>query len=167
MSRHRRPFSLLAALTAVAASAALTGCSPGDSEARVVPPSAPPTDVAGFCAALHEELPGTVQGLARTRTEPESDLTAAWGGSAIVLRCGIPQPPKMLDPTQDGGEINGVGWLIERLANADGGGFRFTTVMRLAYTEIRVDKEHATDAQMLVGLSAAIARTVPEGISSY
>lgn len=39
--------------------------------------------------------------------------------------------------------------------------------MRLAYTEVQVDKEHATDAGMLVGLSTAISATVPEGISSY
>lgn len=164
MSRHRRPFSLLAALTALAASAALAGCSPGGAEARVDPPSAPPADVAGLCAALHEELPGTVAGAARTPALPESDLTAAWGGSAIVLRCGIPRPAKMLDEKQDGVDVNGVGWLLEKL---DDGGFRFTTTMRLAYTEVRVDKEHATDAGMLVGLSAVIAKAVPEGLASY
>ncbi|MFD9301203.1 DUF3515 domain-containing protein [Streptomyces sp. NPDC060048] len=164
MSRHRRPLSLLAALTALAAPAALAGCSPGGSEARVTPPSAPPAEVAGLCAALHEELPATVSGLDRTPAVPASDLTAAWGGSAIVLRCGIARPGKMADEAQDGVDVNGVGWLLEKL---DDGGFRFTTGMRLAYTEVRVDKEHATDAGMLVGLSAAIAKTVPRGVSSY
>ncbi|MCJ0872456.1 DUF3515 domain-containing protein [Streptomyces sp. AP-93] len=163
MSRHRRPFSLLAALTALAASAALAGCSPGESEARVEPPSAPPADVAGPCAALHKKLPQTVARLDRAQAVPESDLTAAWGGSAIVLRCGVGRPVKMLDPKQDGIEVNGVGWLVERL---DDGGVRFTTGLRVAYTEVLVDKEHATDAGMLVGLSAAIAETVPVGISS-
>ncbi|WP_308369297.1 MULTISPECIES: DUF3515 domain-containing protein [unclassified Streptomyces] len=143
---------------------ALPGCTPGDSDARVDPPPTPPADVAGLCAALHKELPGTVAGLARTRTDPESDLTAAWGGSAIVLRCGIAKPPKMVDPAQNGVEVNGVRWLLEKL---DNGGFRFTTGARLAYTEVRVDKEHATDAGMLVGLSAVVAKTVPQGISSY
>ncbi len=60
--------------------------------------------------------------------------------------------------------MNDVAWLLEKL---DDGGFRFTTGLRLAYTEVRVDKEHATDAGMLVGLSTAIAATVPEGVSSY
>lgn len=163
MSRHRRPFSLLAALTALAASAALAGCSPGESEARVEPPSAPPADVADLCAALHKELPRTVARLDRASAVPKSDLTAAWGGSAIVLRCGVGKPVKMLDEKQDGIEVNGVGWLVERL---DDGGVRFTTGLRLAYTEVLVDKEHATDAGMLVGLSAAIAKTVPVGIAS-
>ncbi|MFJ4780542.1 DUF3515 domain-containing protein [Streptomyces sp. NPDC088762] len=163
MSLHRRPVRLLA-LPAFSALLALAGCAPGDSEARVDPPPTPPADVAGFCAALHEELPEKVGGLARTRTAPESDLTAAWGGSAIVLRCGIPKPPAMTDPQQDGVHVNGVAWLLEKREN---GGFRFTTGMRLAYTEVLVDKEHATDAGMLVGLSTAIAATVPEGISSY
>lgn len=46
-------------------------------------------------------------------------------------------------------------------------GYRFITGLRLAYTEVRVDKEHFTDAGMLVGLSAVVAKTVPEGIASY
>ncbi|MEV6680405.1 DUF3515 family protein [Streptomyces erythrochromogenes] len=163
MSLHRRPVRVLAMPVALAVSV-LVACTPGGSEARVDPPPAPPADVAGFCAALHKELPETVAGLARTRTEPESDLTASWGGSAIVLRCGIAKPPKMLDPKQEGVHVNDVAWLLEKL---DDGGFRFTTGLRLAYTEVRVDKEHATDAGMLVGLSTAIAATVPEGISSY
>ncbi|MFD9408269.1 DUF3515 domain-containing protein [Streptomyces sp. NPDC059989] len=166
MSLHRRPVRLLV-LPAFSALLALAGCAPGDSEARVDPPPTPPADVAGFCAALHKELPEKVAGLARTETAPESDLTAAWGGSAIVLRCGIPKPAEMADPKQDGVHVNGVAWLLEKLPDDTGGGFRFTTGLRRAYTEVRVDKEHATDAGMLVGLSAAIAATVPEGISSY
>lgn len=169
MSHHRRPrrvrvSSALSAVPAVSALLALAACSPGDSQARVDPPSTPPADIAGFCAALHKELPETVAGLARTPTEPESGLTAAWGGSAIVLRCGIPKPPKMADPKQEGVHVNDVAWLLEKLP---GGEFRFTTGMRKAYTEVRVDREHATDAGMLVGLSDVIAKTVPEGISSY
>lgn len=163
MSLHRRPLRLLA-LPAVPVLLVLAGCAPGEAGADVQPPPAPPADVARLCAALHEELPKTVAGLARTGTAPASDLTAAWGGSAIVLRCGVPKPPKMADPEQDGVHVNGVAWLLEQTG---GGGFRFTTGMRLAYTEVLVDKEHATDAGMLVGLSEAVAKTVPEGISSY
>ncbi|MGW0390105.1 DUF3515 family protein [Streptomyces sp. NPDC003042] len=163
MSLHRRRLRLPALLALLA----LAGCAPGDSEARVDPPPAPPADVAGLCAALHEELPRTVAGLARTPTEPASDLTASWGGSAIVLRCGIPKPPAMADPKQEGVEVNGVAWLLEKRPDSAGGGFRFTTGARLAYTEVRVDKQHATDAGMLVELSGAVAATVPVGISSY
>ncbi|MFG2297302.1 DUF3515 domain-containing protein [Streptomyces sp. NPDC048603] len=163
MSLHRRPVGLLA-LPALVAALSLAGCAPGDRVARVAPPPSPPAEVAVLCAALHGELPDTVAGLARTGTDPESELTAAWGGSAIVLRCGIPRPGKMLDPEQDGITVNGVGWLMEQPA---GGGFRFTTGLRKAYTEVVVDEAHAKDAGMLVGLSAAIARTVPEGIASY
>ncbi|MGR4884086.1 DUF3515 family protein [Streptomyces sp. LARHCF249] len=166
MSLHRRPLRvrIVSAVPAALALSGLAACSPGSSEARVDPPPTPPAKVAGLCAALHEELPETVAGLARTRTEPQSALTAAWGGSAIVLRCGIPKPRAMADPKQEGVHVNGVAWLLEKL---DDGGFRFTTGLREAYTEVVVDKEHATDAGMLVGLSTAVAATVPEGISSY
>lgn len=163
MSLHRRPLRVLA-LPAVSALVAVSACSPGESVARVDPPAAPPAAVGKLCADLLAELPETVAGLAWTRTEPVSGLTAAWGGSAIVLRCGIPKPPAMADPKQEGVHVNGVAWLLEKL---DDGGFRFTTGLRKAYTEVVVDKEHATDAGLLVGLSTAVAKTVPEGISSY
>ncbi|MGW5846460.1 DUF3515 domain-containing protein [Streptomyces sp. NPDC055254] len=166
MSLHRRPLRLLA-LPAVPVLLALPACAPDGSRVRVDPPPTPPAAVAELCAALHHKLPETVAGLARTTTEPESALTAAWGGSAIVLRCGIPKPPEMADPEQEGVHVNDVAWLLEKLPESAGGGFRFTTGLRKAYTEVRVDKEHATDAGMLVGLSAAIAETVPEGISPY
>ncbi|MFD3540837.1 DUF3515 domain-containing protein [Streptomyces sp. NPDC058662] len=166
MSFHRRPLRLLA-LPAVPVLLALPACSPEGSRARVDPPPTPPAAVAELCAALHGKLPATVAGLERTATEPESPLTAAWGGSAIVLRCGIPKPPEMADPEQEGVQVDDVAWLLEKLPAGAGGGFRFTTGLRKAYTEVRVDKEHATDAGMLVGLSAAIAETVPEGISPY
>lgn len=170
MSLHRRPVPVrivsgVSAVPAALALLAVAACSPGGSgAARVEPPPPPPAEVAGLCAALHEELPDSVAGLERTVTEPPSALTAAWGGSAIVLRCGIPKPPAMADPDQEGVHVNGVAWLLEKL---DDGGFRFTTGGREAYTEVVVDKEHATDAGMLVGLSTAVAATVPEGVSSY
>ncbi|WP_327278758.1 MULTISPECIES: DUF3515 domain-containing protein [unclassified Streptomyces] len=166
MSTHRRPVRI-PTLSVLAVVLALAGCTPGDSEARVDPPPTPPADVAGFCAALHKELPETVAGLERSGSAPKSDLTAAWGGSAIVLRCGIPKPPEMADPKLDGIEVNGVQWLSQKLPDSAGGGYRFITGLRLAYTEVRVDKEHFTDAGMLVGLSAVVAKTVPEGIASY
>ncbi|QES48033.1 DUF3515 domain-containing protein [Streptomyces venezuelae] len=169
---HHRPvrlpvLSALVALAALVAVPALAGCTPGGSVVRLEPPPTPPAEVAELCAALHEELPDTVAGLERTETDPRSELTAAWGGSAIVLRCGIAKPPKMADPRQEGIQVNEVAWLMEPLAETAGGGFRFTTGLRRAYTEVTVDKEHAKDAGMLVGLSDAIAKTVPAGISSY
>ncbi|MFJ3928405.1 DUF3515 family protein [Streptomyces sp. NPDC090022] len=163
MSLHRRSRRLPALVAALV----LAGCAPGDREARVEPPPTPPAAVAGLCAALHEELPDRVAGLARGETAPRSDLTAAWGGSAIVLWCGIPRPREMADPKQEGVHVNGVAWLLEQLPAAEGGGFRFTTGGRMAYVQVTVDKEHAKDAGMLVGLSDAIAKTVPEGIASY
>ncbi|WP_327416636.1 DUF3515 domain-containing protein [Streptomyces sp. NBC_01233] len=163
MTSHRRPLRVLA-LPAALALLGLAACSPGGSEARVDPPPTPPAAIGELCAALHEELPETVAGLERTRAEPESALTAAWGGSAIVLRCGVPKPPEMLDEKQEGVHVNDVAWLLDKQSD---GGFRFVSGMRKAYTEVLVDKEHATDAGMLVGLSTAIAKTVPLGFSSY
>ncbi|MER7762176.1 DUF3515 domain-containing protein [Streptomyces sp. NPDC097619] len=130
-----RPFRLSAASAAACALLALAGCSAGDARARVTPPPAPPADVAQLCAALHEELPAEVSGEERRDTEPASGLTAAWGGAAIVLRCGVPRPPEMSDPKAEGVEVDGVGWLVQSL---NGGGKRFTTTYRTAYVEVSV-----------------------------
>ncbi|MCB5168571.1 DUF3515 domain-containing protein [Streptomyces bambusae] len=163
---RRRPFLLLPA-SAAALLAALAGCSSGDVRAQVEPPPAPPADVAELCAALHGELPETVAGEDRSATVPASGLTAAWGGGAIVLRCGIPKPVDLILATATTGqvEVNGVGWLIEK-QRADGS-FRFVTGGRQAYVEVVVDKAHATDAGLLVPLGPAIAKAIPAGSSLH
>ncbi|MFJ7153753.1 DUF3515 domain-containing protein [Streptomyces sp. NPDC101118] len=154
-------------LPVLAACLALAGCTPGSARAEVTPPPAPPADVVAMCSALHGALPETVAGLDREDPEPSSDLTAAWGGAAIVLRCGVPKPLDLISDAQSTGqvEVNGVGWLIGK--RRDDGSFRFVTGGRLAYVEVVVDREHATDAGLLVAFGPAVEKSVPVGISSY
>ncbi|MFJ5551632.1 DUF3515 domain-containing protein [Streptomyces sp. NPDC093225] len=156
-------------LPVLAAALALAGCSSGDARAEVTPPPAPPADVAKLCAALHDALPETVAGQDREDPEPASDLTAAWGGAAIVLRCGVPKPVDLISALADTSagqvEVNGVGWMIGK--RREDGSVRFVTASRLAYVEVVVDEEHATDAGLVVPLGPAIEKTVPQGVSSY
>ncbi|MGW1763216.1 DUF3515 domain-containing protein [Streptomyces sp. NPDC002073] len=157
-SIRRRPFRLPA--LAAAALLALAGCSSGDARAQVDPPPAPPADLAQLCAALHRELPAEVAGEDRLDPEPASELTAAWGGAAIVLRCAVPRPPEMDDPKSDGVDVDGVGWLVQRLPD---GASRFTTTYRKAYVEVtvaaRVEGDGAVGA--LTDFTAPVKKSVP------
>jgi hypothetical protein len=143
-------------IAAAAALLATAGCAGGP---RVEVPS-PPPDQAARCAALHRELPGTVDGLERTEPEPASELTAAWGDSAIVLRCGVPRPERMSDAQSQGVEADGVNWLLEETAD----GPRFTTAYREAYVEVRMDRRYRHDVTPLAELAGPVRRTVPASL---
>lgn len=124
----------------------------------------------GLCRNLDKVLPAKVDGERRADPEPASALTAGWGSPAIILRCGVPQPPKMIDPkVADGrdpdavaGGVNGVDWLMEK---QDGGGYLFTTANREAYVEVRAP-EGVDSSGVLIDLAAAVKKAIPEGIAS-
>jgi hypothetical protein len=146
----------------------VAGCSSADDSASLVVPS-PDATAAELCQNLDGVLPKKVDGLGRRDPEPASALTAGWGNPAIILRCGVERPPKMVDPkVAEGtdpdavaGGVNGVDWLMEK---TDGGGYRFTTAGRRAYVEVTVPK--GTDSSsVLIDLASAVKKAVPEGIA--
>ncbi|WP_105970653.1 DUF3515 domain-containing protein [Streptomyces geranii] len=162
---RRRPF----ALPVLALLIVVTGCSSADDSASAAVPE-PDAKTTKLCRKLDAALPAKVDGLGREDPEPRSALTAGWGSPAIILRCGVVRPPKMTDPKVAtgadpdavGGEVNGVGWLMEK---RDDGSSRFTTSSRLAYVEVTVPAGRDTSG-VLVDLAAAIKKTVPEGIAN-
>ncbi|MFJ3580755.1 DUF3515 domain-containing protein [Streptomyces sp. NPDC090127] len=156
MSSHR-PFGLPAAVASALVLLAVAGCSSTDAEASVPVPS-PPAGEAALCQALAKELPDTVAGLERSDPEPDSELTAAWGDAAIVLRCGVPRPEKMSDPQSQGVAVGGVRWMLER---PEGGGPRFTSVYRETYVEVSLAERYVHDAGPLADLAAPVLKAVP------
>ncbi|MGW0706890.1 DUF3515 domain-containing protein [Streptomyces sp. NPDC002643] len=150
----------------------VAGCSSADDDGSTAVPS-PDAAVTKLCRNLDGALPREVDGLSRRDPEPASPLTAGWGSPAIILRCGVEQPPKMVDPKVAQGHdadavaggVNGVDWLMEK---RDGGGYRFTTANRSAYVEVTVPAERAGEdsSPILVALAPAIKKAVPEGIAS-
>nr|WP_239092245.1 DUF3515 domain-containing protein [Streptomyces sp. SID14478] len=149
--------------------AAVAGCSSADGVASAAVPS-PGTTVTKLCQDLDKVLPSKVDGLSRKDPEPASKLTAGWGGNAIILRCGVPQPPKMIDPkVAEGsdpdavaGGVNGVDWLMEK---QDDGAYRFTTANREAYVEVSAEKGRDSSGA-LVDLAPAVKKAIPKGIAS-
>ncbi|WP_345580264.1 DUF3515 domain-containing protein [Streptomyces prasinosporus] len=162
--RHRH-----AILPALAVLITAAGCSSADDSASAAVPS-PDAKVAELCRNLDEALPTKVDGESRDDPEPASELTAGWGGVAIILRCGVERPPKMIDPKVANGHdpdavpggVNGVDWLMEK---QDDGEYRFTTANRSAYVEVRVtDGRDGTG--VLIDLAPAVKKAIPEGIAS-
>jgi hypothetical protein len=146
----------------------IAGCSSADDSASAAVPS-PDAKTAQLCRNLDKVLPSKVDGESRHDPEPASALTAGWGGPEIILRCGVPQPPKMIDPKVAqgadpdavAGGVNGVDWLMEK---QDDGGYRFTTANRSAYVEVTVPK--GTDSSgVLIDLAPGIKKAIPEGIA--
>ncbi|WP_405627326.1 DUF3515 domain-containing protein [Streptomyces sp. NBC_00016] len=166
--RHRHRHRTVLGLPALVLLFATAGCSSADDSASTVVPS-PGANATKLCRNLDKVLPSKVDGESRHDPEPASALTAGWGGPAIILRCGVTRPPKMIDPkVADGtdpdavaGGVNGVDWLMEK---RDGGGSRFTTANRGAYVEVTVP-ESADSSGALVDLAPAIKKAIPVGIA--
>ncbi|MEW2401572.1 DUF3515 domain-containing protein [Streptomyces sp. NPDC046862] len=164
---HRRRRTL-AGLPVLALLIVTAGCSSSDDNDSAAVPS-PDTKATGLCRNLDEALPDKVDGLSREDPEPRSALTAGWGGSAIILRCGVQRPPKMIDPKVAkgadpdavAGGVNGVDWLMEK---RDDGAYRFTTANRTAYVEVSVAKGRDSSGA-LIDLAGAIKKAIPEGIA--
>jgi hypothetical protein len=131
----------------------ISGCGGGSID--VSPPS-PEASAAAACETLAASLPDTVQDGERRETSPESDLTAAWGDPAVVLRCGV-SSPAAYEPTAELVEVNGVEWFPEELER----GYRFTTFGRSAFVEVTVPDRYRPEVNALVDLAAAVEAAVP------
>lgn len=168
MNIFRRRHRALAGLPVLALLIVTAGCSSTDDNDSAAVPR-PDAKVTGLCRNLDEVLPDKVDGLSREDPEPRSALTAGWGGSAIILRCGVKRPPKMVDPKVAkgadpdavAGGVNGVDWLMEK---RDDGAYRFTTANRTAYVEVSVTKGRDSSGA-LIDLAGAIKKAIPEGIA--
>ncbi|WP_282700969.1 DUF3515 domain-containing protein [Streptomyces sp. CC219B] len=161
--RHR-----LIGLPALVLSITVAGCSSADDDTSAAVPS-PGARATKLCQNLDKVLPSKVAGESRRDPEPASALTAGWGNPEIILRCGVPRPPKMIDPkVAEGhdadavpGGVNGVDWLMEK---GDGGAYRFTCANREAYVEVTVP-EGVDRSAVLIDLASAVKSAIPEGLA--
>ncbi|MFG2718108.1 DUF3515 domain-containing protein [Streptomyces sp. NPDC048416] len=156
-SSRRRPLLFLPAVAVLA----VAGCSSSDATATVAVPS-PSAKEAAACAALDKLLPDTVAGQKRHDPTPDSPLTARWGdGDAeIVLRCGIPRPDEMSDPTLPGIGVDGIDWTVQKRDQ----GPRFISQYRDPYVELLTGTRYANDASLLQAFAAPMAKAVPKTV---
>jgi len=123
-----------------------------------VEPPASPGAARKVCADLVADRPHVIDGREHRDTDPESELTAAWGDPPLVLRCGVRRPPG-LSATSEVVEVEGVDWfLVESAAR-----YTFTTVGRAAFVELSVptEVERSEATAPLVDLAAVIEEHDP------
>ncbi|MGY0491547.1 DUF3515 domain-containing protein [Streptomyces sp. WG-D5] len=165
--RHRLRHGRLSRLSIVVPSLflliAVTGCTATDDAPEAAVPT-PDAKAAELCRDLDKALPEKIDGLTRNDPEPDSELTAAWGSPAIILRCGVPWPDAAVKADSNTATIDGVGWVAEEL---DGGAQRMTTGGRLAYVEVTIPQDEVarSGAGSLVDLAKPIKKAIPEGIA--
>jgi len=111
---------------------------------------------AAACRSLEAALPEVLDGAERRTVEPVSDLTAAWGDPAIVLRCGV-RRPAAYEPTSLLGTYDGVDWLPVPVDD----GFVFYATGRVAWIEVRVPSAYAPEVNPLIDLAGAVSASVP------
>ncbi|MFI2202597.1 DUF3515 domain-containing protein [Streptomyces sp. NPDC020192] len=166
--RHR-PLGLLAPALLLA----VAGCSSADDSASVAVPT-PDAKTVPVCRDLHQVLPQKLDGRSRNDPAPRSAYTAGWGSPAIILRCGVVRPPKMVDPkVAEGGDrdaiaggVDGVDWLMEKQGD---GTWRFTTANRVAYVQISLPEGMSAQDEgtgILTDLAPAVKKAIPKGIAS-
>ena len=115
-TRHRRPGPAIT--RGVAASTALlllAGC--GGSPPEINAPELSAKD-AEICREFVAGLPDTLAGEKSVEVAGDTEYGAAWGDPAIVLTCGVGEPPDFTD-TSTCIEIDESGWFVPDRVFAD------------------------------------------------
>ncbi len=133
--------------------AVLASCS---SSVYVSVPTPTSSQVSSTCATLKQNLPNAIMGKPLRITDPQSELTAAWGSPAITLRCGVGTAVG-LAPDSELITVNGVDWFPEQHT----GGYLFTTVGRTANIEVSVPSSYAPETSALADISTTIGKSDP------
>jgi hypothetical protein len=103
------------------------------------------------CAAMADDLPSGLLSQERVATAPSSLAVAAWGGPAIIWRCGVPPPGPT---TQDCITVNGIDWIVQPLDDGTG----FVTYGRTPAVQVLVPKKYAPETFALPALSAVVSQ---------
>ena len=117
---------------------------------QVTAPTGPDT---AQCPAVVGVLPVRLDTLDARVVKPDSSLVRAWGDPAVVLRCGVPDPPHY-DPTATCLDVNGVGWYAEPQERS----VRFTSRWSAPRVEVSVPSAYAPEAGWLSTLSSTLKR---------
>jgi Protein of unknown function (DUF3515) len=143
---HPRSPLALAGVTGVAVVVALCGCG----RAVTVTPAVADSSETARCQVLNVGLPDQLSGERRVAVANDNGTTAAWGGPAIVWRCGVSRPPTLV-PTSQLITVDGVDWFPQELTD----GTRFTTAGRRPWVELTVPDAYPAPAGLLADVPTA------------
>jgi hypothetical protein len=134
--------------------------------------SAPPSSAAAEapCAQVLTALPVKLGPLEPrvVHSEPDSPFVVAWGDPAVVLRCGVSRPARLVPDSTDQVFLAGkVYWLPVQNKDAT----VFTTIDRSVYVEVNIPKRVAYQPLPILGTAIAAKLkaicAVPDSNSGY
>ena len=144
--------TLALGLVAAAATSLLSGCSNGGTVA--VEPAENASDPA--CASVVLNLPDSINegGLPLDKRTTSSQATGAWGSpTAVVMRCGVPEPAPSTDACTT---ISDVDWVN---VSAEDSTYVWVTYGRSPAVEVTLDNTKASAMSALSAISPALGRT--------
>lgn len=107
------------------------------------------------CAGLVKALPDHVSDQAERKTRG-SELGAAWGDPAIVLRCGVGKPAGY-DKFASCQTANGVDWFVpEKMVTDQSADVVLNTIGRRPAVELRLPAEYRPPAAAMVDVAGAV-----------
>jgi hypothetical protein len=113
---------------------------------------------AAACADLVDALPDRVADQLRRPVEPDDRAGAAWGDPAIVLRCGVPEPPGS-DELSTCQVTDGVAWFIpDEQITGQAVDIVMTTIGRSPGVEVRIPADYFPPAATMVDVGASVRR---------
>jgi hypothetical protein len=116
------------------------------------PPGSPAADKR--CPGVISALPVTLNGSHSRPAHSTSAYVAAWGDPPMVLRCGVPRPPKFVR-TSMVISIEGVQWFTEQEHDT----VVWTVVDRPVYIEVTVPTTYGSTP--IADLSEDLAKALP------
>ncbi len=114
-----------------------------------IPSGGAPDEGRPECASLIAALPDRLGPLTRRRVEGDIRGGAAWGSPAVVLRCGVPAPPRPIGALFT---ADGVDWTPRE----DPDGVTWTTVGRPVSVQVRFPARYDSQGPLLATLSPAL-----------
>lgn len=145
---RRRPALVL--LSGALAGGALAGCGGPVADVDPAPEATDPV-----CAEAMVAMPDRVAEF--DRRETDSQATAVWGEpSAVVLRCGVPEPGPT---TEHCVTANGIDWITRD----DQTHWTLTTYGRSPAVEVVFDDTRAASSSVMVDLASAVGRIPAHG----
>jgi hypothetical protein len=124
---------------------------------HVTPPT-PRNDVVPICNTLNDRLPNLLEKLQSRGSTPRSPLVHVWGSKhPVVLRCGVPTPPRFSEESAQTTQVNDVTWFQQ----VESDRVVWTAIRKRANVELIVPTYYEGQGAFLVDVGDAIAATIP------
>jgi hypothetical protein len=123
-----------------------------------VTPPQPANNAVPVCNRLNDQLPNLLERLQSRPTRPRSPLVHAWGNThPVVLRCGVPTPPRYSASSPQTAQVDDVTWFQQ----IEGDHVVWTAIRKSVDVELTIPTHYDGQGAFLVDIGAAISKAIP------